>query len=231
MTQNRVLSWIDSAHETVTQAFNRSSALLAPAPSAIALYMAMVESFGMVASVILAFVVEGLGFATVDFLLRAWSRQTRRAIQISAVVFAGVYLGTVFALLALIPDGEEWANVARAFPFLTIVGAGVVGGNRVMDEEDAEPYEQERQAIELQHLKLSLRDERRRVASVPVSVPGGTGQPSVSSGGSVPPDDKAAAVAAYFRDNPSASLRQAASDLGMGKSTVSRYKSQQEHDA
>lgn len=218
MQQNFILTWIDTIYETVTQATNRIASILAPAPSAIALYMAVVDSFGVPASVVLAFVVEGLGFATVELLMRALSRSTRRPLQIGAGIFAAIYLGTVFALLALIPDGEEWAGVARAFPLLTVVGAGVVAGNRVLDDDEAEPFNQERQKIELKHLRLSLRDERRR-ADVPTSVPT---VPVVSQ----PKDteDTEGRVVAYFRDNPDASLRQAAADLGIGKTTVGRYK-------
>lgn len=215
MRQNFILTQIDTIYETVTQATNRIASILAPAPSAIALYMAVVDSFGVPASVVLAFVVEGLGFATVELLMRALSRSTRRPVQIGAGIFAATYLGTVFAMLALIPEGEKWAGVARAFPLLTVVGAGVVAGNRVLDDDEAEPFESERQAIELQHLRLSLRDERKR-AAVPQAVPSGT---QLSQ-----PEDKAGQVRDYYRDNPNASLRQAEADLGISKSTVSRYK-------
>lgn len=218
-----VLGWIEGVYETTTQAMNRLASALAPAPSAIALYMSLASSFGVVASMILAFVVEGLGFATVEMLMRALSRSTRRPVQVGAAIFAAVYLGTVFALLALIPEGEEWATVARAFPLLTIVGAGVVAGNKIMDDDASSSFVAETQKIELRKIRR-LADVEVQAASravAPTVAPTVAGE-TPTSGVDASQTAKLATLETLVRQDPRVGLRPLGEAISVSKDTAGR---------
>ena len=164
--QNRILDGIQIFHDVSAGAMVKIAPIIAPAPSAIALYMALYEPFGVVGAGVLALVVECLGFAVVHLLMRTIVEDAGKTLIGFSIAFSAVYLGTVFGIIALLPHNEAWAKVARAFPLLTFVGAGIVGTNFGLDHRQNATYIEAKKEIDLDHYKARLRIERKQLAAV-----------------------------------------------------------------
>lgn len=229
--KQHILDGIQSTHDIAADTLVKISPLLAPVPSAIAIYMALHESFGIIGASTLALAVEGLGFAMLRLMMRAivergWHRDGKVLIAAAGMSIA-VYFGAVFAIIGLLPHNEAYAMAARAFPFLTLVGASAAGLEYNLNKAQTAGIDSQRAVMHLRHEERLLKiEEQAARKAVSQSVPNGTVHASSTSGGASQGTDKAGTVAAYFRDNPGASIRDAAAATGLSKSTVQRYKPQ-----
>lgn len=183
---------IDKLNLTTGNIIFRAAPLLAPVPSAIAIYNALAPSWGIVAALVLAAVVEGLGYAAAETALRVWylNRALGR-IQIRqwipnalfAVYFVAA-LATIFgfetlpAIMASIDGAITRAELAAhsaplVYPFLTVVGAGLYGIKSLIGEGERELNRREqRQDVaadfdhERERAEWELELERKRAEQV-----------------------------------------------------------------
>jgi hypothetical protein len=144
----------------------RAAPLLAPVPSAIAVFNALAPRYGWLSALVLALVVEGLGYAAAELALRVWSlNRALERIQVAQwmpnamfIVYFAAALATIFgfetlpAIMAQMDGAITRAELAThvaplVYPFLTVVGAGIYGIRILVDDGNGEI---ERQATRAQ---------------------------------------------------------------------------------
>lgn len=179
---------IDKINLTTGNIIFRAAPLLAPAPSAIAIYNSLSPSWGIVAALILAAVVEGLGYAAAETALRVWylnraigKIQIRQWIPNALfIIYFVAALATIFGFETLpaimsnmdgtITRSELAAHVAPlVYPFLTVVGAGLYGiksllgeGERELDRREQIQEESKNFTYERERAEWELEMERKR---------------------------------------------------------------------
>lgn len=222
MNSNRITQSAQTLHDTAGDVLAYSAPILAPIPSALAIYSILAHDNGWLTAFVTAVAVEGLGFAVTSQLLRVWNEKGfGRWMRLITAAMSAVYLLVVFLILATTKGVEAYQ---MAFPALTLVGASCYAIHQeitrrdtaVLREIDVKAYKRKSLA-EAQAYERKLSAE---VSAVSTETDRRTAQPAATSGGQATPDD----LRRYLVDNPQASVRQAAAALGMSKSWVQTWK-------
>ena len=172
-----------SIHDAIGAILAYIAPVLAPLPSAMAIYHGS-------GSIIIAVVVESLGFAAVAIALRTYRHNRRSAaaqrfpLWLPVAMF-GVYFATTMLIIIAaetLPAWAEWrhgqlppwefmASIAPAlYPLLTMVGAGVYAISENLDEARSEQVEatnydraEHDLAIERQRREMEIELENKRL--------------------------------------------------------------------
>ena len=166
----------------------RAAPLVAPAPSAIAIYNAVLPEWGLWSALFVALGIEALGFGAAETALRVWylNRALGR-VQIRQwipnALFAGYFvvaLATIFFFeampaIALWMDGgatsaELAVRIAPVvYPFLTVIGAGLYGLRSLIADGEGELGKREQRQddaagfeMEKERTEWEMEMERRR---------------------------------------------------------------------
>lgn len=212
--QELIIGFVQAIHDVSARAMILSATILAPIPSAIALYRALHEAYGDW-TIVIAITVEVLGYSSIAFLIRTIEEKANRPLLAMGGVFSAIYIVTVLASISILPH-DEWARVARAFPLFTLVGAGVYSGNRMLDARKTQPFEEAKQVIDLDDYKQRLRIERTALK-----------QSTTTPTPSAPKQDKRAEAEKYMRDNPDAKEAEFVEATGQSRATYYRIKREQ----
>lgn len=145
----------------------RAAPLVAPAPSAIAIYNAVLPEWGLWSALFVALGIEALGFGAAETALRVWYLNralghTQIKQWIPNALFAGYFivaLATIFffeampAIASRLDGGISAADLAVriapiVYPFLTVIGAGLYGlRSLIADGEDELGKREQRQDV------------------------------------------------------------------------------------
>lgn len=168
----RIKQYSKLAHDELGAGMVYIAPLLAPLPSAWAIYQAT-------GSPVLAMAVEGLGFSATSVALRTYSARERGAavpfgLALSLCIVYGVAVLAVLLGKELLPTWADYrvgaatlgelvaAAGTLTYPLLTAVGAGVYALTERLDAIDAQAADAEQRATVTESLEQNLDIERRR---------------------------------------------------------------------
>lgn len=121
---------IESVNDVSSEIMTRAMPLLAPLPSAVAVYMSLVShlDYSDYVAIPAAVAIEGLGFSTADLAVKSWDynrrTKTEDAPATLAIVMFVIYLVIALALILVLEIRPDLSRFAPgSFPFLTCIGA------------------------------------------------------------------------------------------------------------
>ena len=231
--KQRILSAVEGFYAVTEESLTMLSPLLAPVPSAVAVYFALSGPMGWAWAAVSALAIEGVGITAARLSLRSVTESAPKVVVAWSMVMSAIYLMTVWLLLGTLPHGDLGIAV-MAFPLLTVVGASALAIKWALDKNASRAVDGVLQQLEIdaaqERQRMQLAAERKRMAAETKAVQAQLSQNAhnssrgtrPASGSDADVGQKWDSVGHYVSANPWASLREVADETGVPRSTAQR---------